>query len=374
MRRYTYILVFLLLGYVTAPAQVVWPGDVNNNGIVNGVDVLYVGLAYGSLGPERIAGSETWEAQNISSLWGTAFPDGIDYAYADCNGDGQVDGNDLFGVIEENFGLTHRTPQGDGFSNGAAGVHPAFVLEPSMTTTQWGATLNIDLRLGTEGFPASNFYGVALKMSYTPDVIDQEADDDGFDFDAGDNIWISSEDDDEVEYLFYKDHNTGKAELAITRINQNFVAQGSGSIGQFSVVVEDIIVGAERDSFSLQIDSILYLDDQFNVYPIVPDTTLIIIRDSSSSVTSTDEENPAMSAHVYPNPAGSYFMVETSRPVDEINVYSAVGELMPLFVKQSAFGTVEVRTDQWPDGFYYLKLSLDNQTVITKIAVASGRF
>ena len=29
-------------------SQTIWPGDVNNNGIVNGVDQLYIGVAYGS--------------------------------------------------------------------------------------------------------------------------------------------------------------------------------------------------------------------------------------------------------------------------------------------------------------------------------------
>lgn len=373
MRRYTCLLVFLLFWTLAAQAQVVWPGDVNSNGIVNSVDVLYVGLAYGSMGPERINGSENWEAQNISSFWGTAFPGGVDYAYADCNGDGQIDEDDLKGVIRKNFGLIHGARQADGFSNGAAGVHPPLILEPEMSVTEWGARLNIDLRLGSETFPVSNFYGIAIKMSYKAGVINQNADEEGFDFELNENSWVGSGDDHGVEYVFRKDHAAGKAELAITRIDQNFISQGSGSIGNFSVVVEDIIVGSEMDTFTIQIDSVLYLDDQFNIYPIVPDSSLVIIRDSSSSVTNTEDELLGAEWRVYPNPAHSYFIIETQSAIDRIRVYNAMGRTMPLSIKHNALGKKEIRTDHWPDGLYYLELSTGTQSIVKKLAVVAGK-
>ncbi len=71
-------------------AQEVWPGDANNNGIANAVDALYIGVAYGTEGPERDDATTDWEAQPFE-LWGAAFPDGTNYGYADADGDGEID-------------------------------------------------------------------------------------------------------------------------------------------------------------------------------------------------------------------------------------------------------------------------------------------
>ena len=60
---------------------VVWPGDTNNDGIVNQVDVLPLGLFWASTGPARSDASMTWIGQPASP-W---TPENS--TYADANGD-----------------------------------------------------------------------------------------------------------------------------------------------------------------------------------------------------------------------------------------------------------------------------------------------
>ena len=81
----------------------VYPGDVNNNGIVSGVDFLYLASVYNQTGAER----DQEEQDNYSSVdteWDGNFPNGVNHTYADCNGDGKVNYDDISSGILTNFG------------------------------------------------------------------------------------------------------------------------------------------------------------------------------------------------------------------------------------------------------------------------------
>lgn len=83
----------------------VWPGDLNNDGEVNEIDILPVGLYWLLKGPVRPNASSNWEAQP-SPAW-----DPIRAAYADANGDGVVDEREII-VIGLNW--NHDWSQGQG--------------------------------------------------------------------------------------------------------------------------------------------------------------------------------------------------------------------------------------------------------------------
>ena len=86
--------------------QVVWPGDVNNNGIVNEVDLLYLGFAFNATGSPRVDATTDWAGQTITEEWEGNFPNGLNFVYADCNGDGLVNEEDAE-VIKANILLVH---------------------------------------------------------------------------------------------------------------------------------------------------------------------------------------------------------------------------------------------------------------------------
>jgi hypothetical protein len=78
----------------------VYPGDANNDGIVNEMDVLPLGVYWNVSGDGR-GMPPLWHRQ-ASKSW---TPQGA--TYADCNGDGLVDESDLL-VIGTNWGLNHQ--------------------------------------------------------------------------------------------------------------------------------------------------------------------------------------------------------------------------------------------------------------------------
>lgn len=77
----------------------VYPGDANNDGVVNEVDVLPLGVFWMMTGPDRAGGTE-WRIQP-AEVWTEPAA-----TYADCNGDSTVNMQDLL-VIAINWGSTH---------------------------------------------------------------------------------------------------------------------------------------------------------------------------------------------------------------------------------------------------------------------------
>ncbi|MCB0546087.1 MAG: T9SS type A sorting domain-containing protein [Phaeodactylibacter sp.] len=345
-------------------AQPLWPGDVNNNGIVNAVDLVYLGQAFGVAGPPRAGASTEWLAQDVSTLWGQAFPNGVNYAYADCDGNGIIDINDLDSCIEDNFGRTHGALQPDGFSNGSSGSAPPAQLLPSATAVEPGAVVDIGLSLGSQNFPVSSFYGIAILFSYTPEFLDDDSFE--FEFEGEGSGWIQGP---KIEYFFHDDDDApGKAQIAITRTDRQPQGPGFGEVGKFSIVIEDIIVGLEADTFRLQIDSILLVGEAFNTYAVVPDSTAVIItRDSALLGASSQGQEPHVK--IYPNPTSGSFFLECPDKASSLHLADALGRAIPLSVRPMNSGFYEVNTSGAPPGLYWLLGRTDKGSFRKKIVI-----
>jgi hypothetical protein len=316
----------ILFGLSPAQAQQVWPGDVNNNGIVNGVDLLWLGLAFGTEGPDRDAASTLWQAQPITELWPQSFPNGLNYAYADCDGDGDVEDDDLDSAILPNFRLTHGVLQPDGYANAQPGSAPKLSLVPSTTNANPGQTISIDVFLGSESEPIEAFYGVTFAGSYNPEMV--QGNGTAFVFDE-DESWMAPEPDDPpIEDLFFRDAPGGEFEVAFVRTNQTSIANGHGLIGTFSIIIEDIIVGLS-DTLIIQIDSIMLIDQFNEVYSIVPDTVLIVVGEVKPNNT---QEALERAVQTYPNPVprAEDSWVNTLPGMRPLDIVDALGRTVPV--------------------------------------------
>ncbi len=78
----------------------VWPGDTNNDGVVDHFDLLPIGQCYGQKGPVRTNAGTSWRAQ-YCTRWKP-----LEATYSDANGDGLVDNQDA-AVIDRNWKKNH---------------------------------------------------------------------------------------------------------------------------------------------------------------------------------------------------------------------------------------------------------------------------
>lgn len=340
----------VLMSAIPLAGQELWPGDVNNNGAVNAVDLLYLGQAFGSAGPARENATTDWQPQSISTPWLQSFPNGLNYAYADCDGNGEVDDEDFEDAIRANFGQVHGPPQSDGYLAGAPGGAPRLQLTPSLGLVEEGAMVDINLSLGDAGMPISDFYGIALVFSFNPELLEAGFFD--FDFEDDDDNWITA-DGAPAETIFRKDEAAGRAQLAITRLNQQPLGPGSGSIGNFSIVIEDIIVGLDIDTFRLRIDSVLLVDEFLNAQAVVPDTALVIVAKDKALVGSSEptEKHPV---RLFPNPASGNFYLRSSSPLTELRLFDALGRPFPIQSRPAGQHTCQLDAHQLPPGIYWL--------------------
>ncbi len=84
----------------------VYPGDANNDGMVDARDILPIGFYFGLSGPVRRNASLTWSPQSLTGLWPQPYESAC---YADCDGDGTVDAHDVQAIIQ-NWGRRKGQP------------------------------------------------------------------------------------------------------------------------------------------------------------------------------------------------------------------------------------------------------------------------
>jgi hypothetical protein len=135
---------------------IVWPGDTNNNGIVDQADILPLGLHWGKTGPAR---------QNASMVWsGQLAPQAA--TYADANGDGTVNQADVL-PIGLNWNKTHtQSLMVEALSPVQLnkGLITARLVIADSGSKAPDQNFYIDIRINE----VSNLFGLSFEMIYTP--------------------------------------------------------------------------------------------------------------------------------------------------------------------------------------------------------------
>ncbi len=280
---YQYFLVALccaLTAQNNIDAQTIWPGDVNNNGKVTAVDLLYLGVAYGNYGPDRVNASSNWMPQDIAP-WPIEFSNGLNYAFADADGDGFIGDNDLGGGIQKNYGLTHGNFTGDGYQNGVPGIHPELTLTPSTNQAAPGTIVEVDVSLGSATNPVPDFYGIAFQLSYDPNLV---VNPNGIDFALSPDSWVDPTGGLESKKIV-QDAEDGLLEVAFTKINHNVISGGFGDIGTFSIIIENVGSFITVDTIIINVDSVKLISGvDLETYPVAPTSAMIAISSDPTNI------------------------------------------------------------------------------------------
>lgn len=261
------LLFFLLFSFVSIlNAQTVWPGDVNNNGVVNEADLLFLAFGFGETGPQRKVISAAWEAQDVAESWPTSLT-GINLAFADCNGDGLVDDQDI-DAIRQNFGLTHADVvfQPDAIPAGIPDASPSFsVLSEDLTIRPNTRVIQVDIGLGDTQIPVDNLMGISFFIKANRDAFDTENLDFDFNNEEG---WLSRENAAIIKRTIPGGRSApGDFVVAYAKTDRR-PSGGDGLIGTLTVSPSFIIEGNVPD-FRISIDSIILLDELQNKVPVL---------------------------------------------------------------------------------------------------------
>lgn len=365
-----FLLYFLALN-VNLNAQL-WPGDVNNNGEVNSFDLLYLGYAYGALGPTRPNASTNWIAQTAAPSWGNQFPTNlIDISYADCDGNGIVEDQDIL-VINQNYQLTH-TVVPDPILVGLPGLDPTVEVKRSTTDTLTPGALEIfEIHLGPSHI--SNFYGVSFTISYDTAYVDSVV-----------KVlpatgWITNNGQDKViqvdqEYILPNSANgkDGRIDVAYSRTN-GLPVFGTGIVGLFAIIMEDNVNGKLPTDidFEIEVIDVRMTDPFLNFIPTVPSISNFLIVSDTTTLNNT--QNLLLddkSIQIYPNPASDFCSISSPvLPFNQVEVIDMKGRTIQTHVVENSFD-VQIDVNHLPKGIYIIKL-FTNKGILLKKLILTG--
>lgn len=134
---------------------IVWPGDTDNNGIVNIFDINPIVVNYGITGPQRPNASNQWIGQ-ICPFWNPSS-----LTYVDCNGNGIINIFDI-NVIVVNYGLSHSIKRFERYQTLTVTDPPIYITVLRSTDT----TLYLQVFIGTQDLPVTDVKVVSFQLSY----------------------------------------------------------------------------------------------------------------------------------------------------------------------------------------------------------------
>ena len=341
--------------------QTVWPGDVNNNGIVNEIDFLYLGYAFNSRGIPRTTIDSNWIAQEIITEWDGTFPDGLNFAYADCNGDGIVNEADA-AVIEKNIAQTR-----DGFtrdelltlppdtSNTSAPL-PRFTIRKSNSEVvsnievASGDVVELGIDLASDDIPVQEFLGFAFTINVDPRFFKTSSI--KFEFDRSVWLYLPININNKTD-LILDNSDEGKVTGAFVRTDRT-TRTGGGNIGVFSfVIIEDIIdLLVKEDTLKVEIDSITFITNGFEKIPVRGTS---VILDVIGRTTST--YNPVLDKiKFYPNPTNGWMLLKSKEvEIERVEVVNMLGQVVyQKALQKNIFHSLDLQTI--PEGMYWLRM------------------
>lgn len=334
-------------------SALVYPGDANYNQAVNAWDLLTIGQHYGTTGPARLNPTLNWEGQ-LAANWGMTQTNGEDLKFADCNGDGIIDGQDTTAILV-NYQSVHT-----GTSNrvGAGGV-PLYFDMPT-TPGNPGDTIVVPLYLGKVDTPAVNIYGMAFSIAYDSSMIEPGSM--RIEFDSS---WVGSMGLDMIglqKDLFAQE----KIDLAFSRIDQQDQT-GYGRIANIIIVLDEDIA---KTMLPLQLS---FRDIEANDHA----GSLLAVDGRRGEMTVDTEPNTAtpipdeldFTLQVYPNPAHQQLTLSLEGAyLESLILLNQVGNTV---YNQSGLRTqsLQISTMILPSGLYFLRLQTDRGEVVRKLQV-----
>lgn len=363
MIRFLLVVILVSSGasLLRSQALQVYPGDANNNGVVNNVDFLYLGLAYNSIGPERdpVAGNNLSFLPQPAAPWPFQFFNGANYAHADCNGDGIVNYfYDAFPLYVNYGQIRPDSVTADVFPPGLPGVDPAVRFDHNALPAylNGGQHFSLPIELGDAQHPVEDLYGIAFSVFIDPDYVDA----DDVDFNFNELSWANPDND---RIFLYKKVSNERIDVAWVRTDHN-QRDGFGRIGTADFIIIIDVIGYQQD-FIMRIDSIKMMDKFGNQTAVAGDSIVVHVAPDGQS-TGVDAAQ-ADDVVIQPNPASRHLYVAHPDPIGQITLVNALGQAVLQAQPEQTSATLDL--PPLPSGIYLLEIRTEKGTYLRTIQI-----
>ncbi len=329
-------------------SECVWPGDANKDGEANFYDILRIGTAFGATGPARIQNSTDWVAQPALD-WTQVSADGINYKHFDCNGDGQIDVDDLPVISQINYAPL------DNSNSLLEEDKPVLRLQAQIGSEAIVITkkdsiykIFVDLYLGTANVPASQFYGLAFHVDLPSDLepfVTNVQFDYVNDFFGNANFILQD----------LRRHNE-QTDIAITRTSGTNVS-GYGKIGVLRFdIIGDIIDGRSEPMIimPLILQGIQGINNLGGEKLVSLSNEIAELTFLDQTVGIAPQPQQSTSLRTEPNPTADIIRIRTDMPATNCTLHNTLGQVMLTSPLSGTDTTIDVR--QVPQGVYSIRV------------------
>ena len=291
----------------------VWPGDANNDGLVDMADLMVLGLTSGLTGPARENPTIGWYGQN-ATMWSDTLPNNENMKYADCNGDGISNDDDTLAIIQ-NYTFSHPV---NPFKSGAGDGAPIFfgVDEVELSDNN---QVSVPVYFGTDLEQVEDFYGMMFRIAYENEWINEGTM--KLDFS---NAWVY---DVESEGLDIKMKHDGLPllDVGITKTDHSNVS-GYGHLAMLRFEqrnnFEDLPV--EGISITFNVHDISAHSRAVEEVPVVGGEFTIEVN---ASVTSVPEQAAMAEVNLWPNPVqGAMLNLHSDTEIEVVQLLDITGK------------------------------------------------
>jgi hypothetical protein len=331
----------------------VWPGNANDDGIVDMDDFFAIGLDYHNSGPIRPLPSTNWTGQNSPS-WSSfvSLQKPVNKKHSDCNGDGSIDSSDI-NVIKQNYGLIRP-----GYVHNEQLQPLAFkISDPILivNTSTPPTAINVSVPIDITGVFLFNVYGISARIHYTNTSIVPGSVSISFA-----NCWLGTPGIDLIG--MYKDNFSQEyIDFGVVRTD-NISRNGLGTIAYLNFTVN------QSNPFILfNLDEIKRIvngadGEQSEYYlPIYSYQTSLYATALSINEPGKDSE------FLYPNPAGSILNVALKKSdlIISCDVFNALGRLEKISYSFND-NNLELATSSLSPGMYYLEITTEKERRVNR--------
>ncbi len=336
----------------------VYEGDHNDDGRVDFLDILDLGLNVGESGQERVGDFEQIWTGQFSTDWGyRQMGTDTDLKCGDSDGDGYIDEDDL-NAIDINYGKLSKFQS---YPTTATTDIPVYFI-PQQTEVDSGELLIIDIAIGDTTYPAIDMNGLAFSFNIAAELMDSSS----VNFYLYDENWLAYNNP-IVDYNIVP--YDGRVDVAVTRLGEQ-AASGHGIIGALEFIVEDEVEGLKRAKSAVE----QIVIEMNNIISVNGDGAYVSHPNYSQKVTVGAESNDeiatdyfAESISVNPNPtSGMVFISSSETSIDKIVVTDVIGRTV-------ARPNITRQKDQYIDlqglqeGVYFLSIHSGDQVATKKV-------
>lgn len=323
----------------------VLPGDTNDDGQADYLDLLNIGLLHGTSGPARQNAAVQF-TQQTAQLWPGTLLSGLNQAKVDCDGDGSITAADL-SVVQTNYGMATGTYQLNEGSTANQG--PALTLVGGPLNA--GETSTLTLMLGSGNDPLAVGYALACYLEFNPAQIDVNSLTVDFSNSfLGNDLLTSGR---------VSPAADGRLEIALSRKDQLNTTNPGGEVCRISFIPLNNADGSSYD-LNVQVTPNTFLLADQSVAPVQGSTASVTVQ----GTVATREPAWAQDLRIYPNPY-TYGPLSISGQLPNLNRISVI-DASGRSVLRFAGSARALDLSALPAGSYLLQLEASGETVVRK--------